>query len=114
MAYNTSTQPTTGYLPFFLMFGRKGRLPIDVLYGTAQADDIPVDNFANDMSVILENAYQHIRNTMGLKQDCQSELYDLKCHGEFYQAGDLVWLYSSVLVEHLKSFTDLGQDHIRS
>ena len=97
MAYNTSIQPTTGYLPFFLMFGRKAGLPINIVYGTAQPDNLPVDRFINDMSVVLENAYQHIRNTMGLKQDRQKELYDRKWHGEFYQAGDLVWLQSSVV-----------------
>ena len=115
MAYNTSIQPTTGYSPFLLMFGRKARLPIDIVYGTAQPDNLPVDSFVNDMSVVLENAYQHVRNTMGVKQDRQKEFYDHKRHGEFYQAGDLVWLILLLsLVEHLESFIDLGQDHIRS
>ena len=97
MAYNTSIQPTTGYLPFFLMFGRKARLPIDIVYGTAQPDDLPVDSFVNDMIVVHKNAYQHVRNTTRLKQDRQKELYDRKRHGEFYQAGELVWLHSSVV-----------------
>ena len=82
--------------------------------GTAQPDNLPVDSFVNDMSVVLENGYQHVRNTMGLKQDRQKELYDRKRHGAFYQAGDLVWLLLLSLVEHLESFIDLGQDHIRS
>ena len=34
MAYNTSIQPTTGYLLFILMFGGKARLPIDTVYRT--------------------------------------------------------------------------------
>ena len=97
MAYNTSIQPTTGYSPFFLMFGRKARLPIDIVYAIAQTDNLPMDTFVNDMSVVLENAYQHVRITMGLKQDHQKKLYNRKRHGEFYQAGDLVWLHSSVI-----------------
>ena len=32
MAYNTSIQPATGYSPFFMMFSRKTRLPIDIMY----------------------------------------------------------------------------------
>ena len=34
LIYNTSVQPTTGYSPFFLMFGRQVKMPVDLMYGS--------------------------------------------------------------------------------
>ena len=40
MVYNSSIQSTTGQSSFFLMFGRKGRIPVDFLCGTGDAEKV--------------------------------------------------------------------------
>ena len=50
MAYNTSINPTTGFSPFFLMFGQQVNMPVDLMYGgppTVEANK-STEQFAND------------------------------------------------------------------
>ena len=60
-----------GLFTFFLMFGRTARMPIDLVYGTNNPNSQNVHWFVKDMANVLENAYRHVRLTMGLKQEHQ-------------------------------------------
>ena len=96
MAFNTSVQSTTGHTPFYLMFGRQARMPIDIMYGNPAVPESSPSEYAQHLRDTLESAYQHVRVHTGHKLERQKELYDRRVHGSPFEEGDLVWLHSPV------------------
>ena len=94
MAYNTSVHSSTGFTPFYLMFGRQAKLPIDVAYGNPTPESDSVSQYAATMKDSLEQAYRRVREQSGNSAKRQKELYDQKVHGKAFEVGDLVWLHS--------------------
>ena len=94
LAYNTSTHPTTGETPFFLMFGRQVRMPIDIMYGNPTPQPTTIPQYVTDLRTHLEAAYRRVRERMGHQLKRQRDIYNKKVHGDPYEPGDLVWLHS--------------------
>ena len=94
LAYNSSLHPTTGYTPFFLMFGRQARLPIDLAYGTSSPIHDSPDEYVVHLQESFQEAYENVRQQTGRQLQRQKELYDQKVHGRPLNVGDLVWLHS--------------------
>ena len=109
MAYNSSVHPTTGYTPFYLMYGRQARMPIDVMYGTPSAQPEELSEYAANLRQSLENAYRRVRDHMAQRLDRQTELYNRRAHGEPFKEGDLVWLHSTAVPrDSRENCTDRG------
>ena len=51
LAYNTSPQSTTGYTPFFLVFGPQARLPVDIMHGTNKPLETTHGEFATRLKM---------------------------------------------------------------
>lgn len=94
-AYNTSAQASTGFTPFYMMFGRNARIPLDVIYDTPVAEEhVVIPQYVCNLRKSLRNAFKLARDNMNSAAIRQKELYDQKVHGDPHKVGDLVWLYT--------------------
>ena len=97
LAYNTSVQSTTGYSPFFLMFGREARLPIDICHDqptSAVPASQQYGQYVLNQSEAFLKAFEAVRQNVSRKQCHQQELYNRRVHGDPFSTGDLVWLFN--------------------
>ena len=93
-AYDSSVHPGTGYTPFYLMFCRQARLPVDVTFGTAPQQVVSHGQYAANLHQALEKAYQTAGTKLGDHLERQKEIYDRKVHGQPFEKGDMVWLHN--------------------
>lgn len=103
-AYNSTPHQSTGYSPFFLLFGRHPRLPIDLIFDidlSAQSESYPkyVANWKESMS----EAYQVAHNKTQLQREKAKKHYDTKVHSSVLRPND------RVLVRNLKQRNGPGK-----
>ena len=97
MAYNTSVHSSTGFTPFYLMFGRQANLPIDLMYGTGNSSELQAHDYAKNLKRGLQRAYQLVRERLGAVHERRKAYYDRQVHGEPFQKNEFVWLHSPVV-----------------
>ena len=91
-AYNGTHSAVTGYSPYFLLFGRKARMPVDYLLPTLH--DLPhqtkMEVSVAAMQKRLKEAFavaRHLTSQEAAKQRCY---YDRKAGAVALQPGDVV------------------------
>ena len=92
-AYNSTCNKSTGYSPFFLLFGRESRLPIDTMFNI---DNEPNNGgnqyckFVEEWKSSLENAYNIVNKCTKHAAEYNKRYYDQKSRAVDILQGDLV------------------------
>ncbi|KAG1937128.1 interleukin-1 receptor accessory protein-like 1-A, partial [Pimephales promelas] len=91
-AYNCTVNEATGFSPYFLMFGREARLPVDVCFGVSPDNTSPVSylKYVAKMKQELQAAYQLAQATAQKMNQSNKERYDQKVRYHSLNAGDRV------------------------
>nr|KAG5695192.1 hypothetical protein BaRGS_018314 [Batillaria attramentaria] len=92
-AYNCTKHDTTGYSPYFLMFGRHPRLPVDLQFGTQPRnprDQKSYSEYGKALSERLRAAFETVRRHTSAAQQTQKQHYDRRVRGSTVQKGDRV------------------------
>ncbi|KAG1937112.1 interleukin-1 receptor accessory protein-like 1-A [Pimephales promelas] len=93
-AYNCTAHESTGFGPFYLMFGRIPRLPVDVMFSSVERDDVLIDydvyvkRLRNDLKEALILAQKNAEAS----QRRQADLYNKRAKGRSIEIGNQVLL----------------------
>ena len=94
-AYRISRQSTTQVTPFYLVYGRQGKLPLDVKGNNRQENPTlldRVDHLINELPQVHANVKEQIRK----KQQKQKDHHDKKIiKNNSLEIGDKVLLYNA-------------------
>ena len=95
IAYNSMRSLVTGYSPYYLMFGRRPRLPIDLLFPTRRTQML-----TRTIDEYVASLYDRLRESLAIAQDCaikeaqrQKRLYNRKVGAIELRPGDHVLVH---------------------
>uniref|UniRef100_A0A3B3HTT0 Gypsy retrotransposon integrase-like protein 1 n=1 Tax=Oryzias latipes TaxID=8090 RepID=A0A3B3HTT0_ORYLA len=93
-AYNCTVHESTGYAPFYLMFGRIPRLPVDVMFHHVERNDEITDynNYVERIRENLREALAVAQANTDTSQQRQARLYNMRTKGTDIDEGDHVLL----------------------
>lgn len=92
--YNCTAHETTGYPPFYLMFGRIPRLPVDLMFRSVlrDRDVVDYDDFVTSLERDLQEAMKTAQKHASKEQRKQAGQYNKKIKGTRINIGDHVLL----------------------
>lgn len=102
-AYRTSIQETTQETPFYLMYGRDARLPIDVALTQPTVRYTSTDDYRVDLVDKLQHAFTQAKENTERAQQKQKLYADEHSKEPTYEIGEKVWVYAPVTAKGLST-----------
>jgi hypothetical protein len=90
-AYNCTQHDSTGYTPYYLMFGRHPRLPVDLVFGLSTPNEpCEYSEYVQTLHDSLSQAYAQANQTSRIAKARQKKHCDKKTKGQDFRPGDRV------------------------
>ena len=92
-AYNCTRHDTTGFSPYYLMFGRHPRIAVDLALGRHESSGpVTSRDYINSLKEGLKKAYDLAESSVKRSQADQKDRYDRRIRGAVLELGDRVLL----------------------
>ena len=93
-AYRSSIHESTMESPFFLVYGRDPRLPIDIALDKEYDTCLDANDYRPDVVSRLEAAISLVRDNVQLAQQKRKQYFDQKAKNRTFDVGERVWLFT--------------------
>ena len=94
-AYNCTKHDSTGFSPYYLMFGHHPRIAVDLVLGRESVETHATpDRYISNLRTQLKKAYELAEVNSRSTQAEQKRLYDKRIQGAFLEIGDRVLVHN--------------------
>ena len=116
IAYNSTRSLVTGYSPYYLMFGCRPRLPIDLLFLTCRTQML-----THTIDEYVASLYDRLWESLAIAQDCavkeaqrQKRLYDRKVGAIELRPGDHVLVRLDAFRQQMRKLKNWWGDDLHT
>ena len=92
-AYNTAVHSATDTTPFELTYGRKPKVPVDLIFSKINLSlHLTPKGYAEETRLTMQECFSRVIANRDTRMEKQKILYDRKCRAANFSVDDTVWL----------------------